>query len=145
MRWTLAVAAVMFAAASYADDIGHIKTVRGTVHLERGGQQLQAVPGLGVRQADRVVTGADGAVGLTFLDNSLLSAGPGTVLALDRFQFDSTTHVGHFDASLQKGSLAGVSGKIVQQSPGAMRVRTPASVMGVRGTDFVVRVDEPGK
>lgn len=145
MRWTLAVAAVMFAVASYADDIGHIKTVRGTVHLERGGQQLQAVPGLGVRQADRVVTGADGAVGLTFLDNSLLSAGPGTVLALDRFQFDSTTHVGHFDASLQKGSLAGVSGKIVQQSPGAMRVRTPASVMGVRGTDFVVRVDEPGK
>jgi hypothetical protein len=38
-----------------------------------------------------------------------------------------------------------VSGKIVKQSPGAMRVRTPASVMGVRGTEFVVRVGDAAK
>ena len=145
MRWILATVAALFTAAAYANDIGHIKTVRGSVHVERDGKQLAAVPGLAVRQADRLVTGSDGAVGLTFLDNSMLSAGPGTILALDRYQFDSTTHVGHFDASLQKGSLAGVSGKIVQQTPGAMRVRTPASVMGVRGTDFLVQVDEPVK
>jgi hypothetical protein len=82
---------------------------------------------------------------VTFLDNSLLSAGPGTVLAIDRYSFDTTTHAGHFDASLQKGTLAVVSGKIVKQSPGAMRVRTPASVMGVRGTEFVVRVGDAAK
>jgi hypothetical protein len=34
-----------------------------------------------------------------------------------------------------------VSGKMVKQSPEAMRVRTPASIMGVRGTEFLVRVD----
>lgn len=142
MRWTIAIAAAAFAAASYANDIGQIKTVRGTVHVERDGQRLAAVPGMNVRQSDTLVTGADGAVGVTFLDNSLLSAGPGSVVAIDRYAFDTTTHAGQFDASLKKGTLAVVSGKIVKQSPGAMRVRTPASVMGVRGTEFVVRVDE---
>jgi hypothetical protein len=145
MRWTIAIAAAAFAAASYANDIGQIKTVSGTVHVERAGQQLAATPGMSVRQSDKLVTGADGAVGVTFLDNSLLSAGPSTELAIDRYSFDTTTHAGHFDASLQKGTLAVVSGKIVKQSPGAMRVRTPASVMGVRGTEFVVRVGEAAK
>ncbi|HET7656461.1 MAG TPA: FecR domain-containing protein [Luteimonas sp.] len=145
MRWTLAVFLAAFAAASYAQDIGQIKTVRGSVHLERNGQTLVAEPGMPVRQADKLVTGDDGAVGVTFLDNSLLSAGPRSVLGIDRYSFDTTTHAGQFDASLQKGSLAVVSGKIVKQEPGAMRVRTPASVMGVRGTEFLVRVDEPAR
>lgn len=145
MRWTLAIAVAAFAAAAYADDVGHIKSASGAVHIERQGERLAATPGMSVRQSDKLVTGADGAVGVTFLDNSLLSAGPSTVLAIDRYAFDSTTHAGHFDASLQKGTLAVVSGKIVKQTPGAMRVRTPASVMGVRGTDFVVSVEEPAK
>jgi hypothetical protein len=145
MRWTLAIAAAAFAAASYASDIGQIKTVSGTVHVEREGKQLAATAGMNVRQSDRLVTGADGAVGVTFLDNSLLSAGPSTELAIDRYSFDTTTHSGHFDASLQRGTLAVVSGKIVKQTPGAMRVRTPASVMGVRGTEFVVRVGDAAK
>lgn len=145
MRWTLAVFLAAFAAASYAQDIGQIKTVRGSVHLERNGQKLVAEPGMPVRQADKLVTGDDGAVGVTFLDNSLLSAGPRSVLGIDRYSFDTTTHAGQFDASLQKGSLAVVSGKIVKQEPGAMRVRTPASVMGVRGTEFLVRVEEPAR
>jgi hypothetical protein len=145
MRWTLAVFLAAFAAASYAQDIGQIKTVRGSVHLERNGQTLVAEPGMPVRQADKLVTGDDGAVGVTFLDNSLLSAGPRSVLGIDRYSFDTTTHAGQFDASLQKGSLAVVSGKMVKQTPGSLRVRTPSSVMGVRGTEFLVRVEEPAR
>ena len=141
MRWTIAVAAALFALAAYANDIGQIKTVRGAVHVERDGQRLAATPGMNVRQSDTLVTGADGTVGVTFLDNSRLSAGPGSVLEIERYSFNSTTHAGQFDASLKKGSLAVVSGKMVKQTPGSMRVRTPSSVMGVRGTEFVVRVD----
>jgi hypothetical protein len=141
MRWTIAVVAALFAVTAYANDIGQIKTVSGTVHVERDGQRLAAAPGMSVRQADTLVTGANGAVGVTFLDNSRLSAGPGSVLEIERYNFNSTTHAGQFDASLKKGSLAVVSGKMVKQTPGSMRVRTPSSVMGVRGTEFTVRVD----
>lgn len=145
MRWTIAIAAAAFALAAQANDIGEIKTVRGAVHVERDGQRLAAMPGMHLRPSDTLVTGADGVVGATFLDNSLVSAGPGSVLHIERYSFDSTTHAGHFDAALKKGTLAVVSGKIVKQSPGAMRVRTPSSIMGVRGTEFVVRVDEPAR
>ncbi len=133
-----AMAAAFPAAAS---DVGQVKVVSGAVHIERDGQRLAAQPGTGVRQSDVLVTGADGSVGVTFSDNSLLSAGPGSVLAIERYAFNPTTHAGKFDASLRRGSLAVISGKMVKQSPDAMHVRTPASVMGVRGTEFVVRVD----
>ena len=141
MRWTIALLAAVFAAAAFANDVGQIKMVRGTVHVERDGQRLAAKPGMGVRQADTLVTGADGAVGVTFLDNSRISTGPGSVLEIERYSFNSTTHAGEFDASLKQGSIAVVSGKMVKQTPGSMRVRTPYSVMGVRGTEFVVRLD----
>ena len=144
MRWTIAAFLLGFAPAVWADDAGQIKTLSGAVYLERDGQRLPVRAGMPVRQSDTLVTGADGAVGVTFTDNSLLSVGPNSVLAIDRYAFDSTTHRGEFDASLRKGTLAVISGKMVRQSPDAMRVRTPASIMGVRGTEFVVRVDQPG-
>ena len=145
MRWIIFVVAGLFAASALANDIGQVKTVRGAAHIERDGSRVDAVAGMGVRQSDVLVTGADGAVGVTFLDNSLLSLGPDSTLAIDHYSFNTTTHAGRFDASLRKGTLAGVSGKIVKQSPEAMRVRTPASVMAVRGTEFVVKVDQPAR
>ena len=141
MRWMIAVAAAAFGFAAYAQDVWQIKTTKGAVHVERGGQRIAAATGMNVRASDKLVTGADGAVGVTFLDNTMVSAGPSTVFEIDRYQFNSTTHEGEFDASLKKGSLAVVSGKMVKQTPGSMRVRTPSSVMGVRGTEFLVRVD----
>lgn len=149
MRQVIVVAAVMagFAVAmpTWATDVGQVKTAKGTVHVEREGKRIPANVGMPIRQADTLVTGADGAVGVTFTDNSLLSTGPNSVLVVDRYTFDSTTHAGRFDASLKKGTLAVVSGKMVKQSPEAMKVRTPAAIMGVRGTEFVVQVEEPAK
>lgn len=141
MRWMLALAAAAFGFAAYADDVGQIKTASGTVHVEREGKRIAAAPGMAVRATDTLVTGANGAVGVTFLDNTMISAGPSTVFEIERYRFNSTTHDGQFDASLKKGSLAVVSGKMVKQTPGSLRVRTPSSVMGVRGTEFLVRVD----
>jgi hypothetical protein len=149
MRQLIVAAAIAagFAVAMpvWASDIGQVKTAKGTVHVEREGKRIPASVGMPIRQADTLITGADGAVGVTFTDNSLLSTGPNSVLVVDRYSFDSTTHAGRFDASLKKGTLAVVSGKMVKQSPDAMKVRTPAAIMGVRGTEFIVQVEEPAK
>ena len=75
-------------------------------------------------------------------DNSLLSAGPNSVVSLDRFAFDAATNQGQFDTSLRKGSLSVVSGRIAKQSPDAMKVRTPSSILGIRGTEFVVSAND---
>ena len=147
MRHVAAVAILALAMTGFAraEDVGQVKVAKGAVHIERDGKVLPASVGMPIQQSDKLVTGADGSAGITFTDNSLLSAGPNSVLVVDHYAFDTRTHVGKFDASLKKGSLAVVSGKMVKQTPGAMRVRTPAAIMGVRGTDFVVQVDDPAK
>ncbi len=125
--------------AGAAEDAGRIKVSKGMVQIERSGQRLPAPVGSIVRQGDLVITGADGSAGITFRDNSLLSVGPDSVLSIDRFVFDSTTHQGAFESSLKQGTLAVVSGKLAKQSPESMKVRTPAAILGVRGTEFLVR------
>jgi hypothetical protein len=126
-----------------ADPIGQIKTASGSVAIERNGARQPAAAGDRVLQSDVVTTGPDGAVGITFQDNSMMSLGPDSALALDSFRFDTTTHDGAFDTSLRRGTLAVKSGYIVQQGPPGetMHVRTPAAVLGVRGTEFVVRAE----
>jgi len=123
------------------DPIGQIKTESGDVTIERGGKTQPVAIGDRVFQADTVVTAPNSSVGITFADNSMMSLGPDSRLALDQFHFDTTTEVGVFNSSLQKGTLAVKSGEIVQQTPEAMHIRTPAALLGVRGTEFVVRTD----
>src|SRR4051794_37016375 len=81
------------AGAAWAD-VGQIKVAKGRVIVERKGQELAAQVGMPLETADVVKTGPDGAVGITMRDNSLLSAGPNSIVSLERFEFDATTSEG---------------------------------------------------
>jgi hypothetical protein len=126
------------ALAASAADVGRIKLTAGDVFVEREGQRIAAAVDAGVRASDTVVTGPNGSVGITFIDNSRVSAGPNSTLVLNRYAFDQTTHAGAFDATLRRGTLAVVSGRMARQSPESVTVRTPTMVLGVRGTEFLV-------
>ena len=136
---TLAAGLTVFCAQA---EVGQIKVAKGQVSVDRNGQVLPGQVGMLLEAADVVKTGSDGSVGITMRDNSLLSAGPNSILALDRFEFDPTTSQGRFDAQLRRGTLSVVSGRIAKQSPEAMTVRTPSAVLGVRGTEFVLAADD---
>jgi hypothetical protein len=137
-----AAALALLAALPALADIGQIKTSKGQVTVERGGQVLPGAVGLKLEAADTLKTGPGSAVGITMRDDSLLSAGPNSILQLQRFEFDPATHQGRFDSRLHRGTLAVVSGRIAKQSPEAMTVRTPSAQLGVRGTEFVVATGE---
>jgi hypothetical protein len=124
--------------AAAAESAGVVKTAKGSVTIQRGAEKIAASPGSAVEAADRIATGADGSVGIILRDNTLLSAGPNSTLVLERFAFDSTTHAGTIDATVKRGTLSVVSGKIAKQSPGAVQFRTPNAILGVRGTEFVI-------
>ena len=146
MRGAIALTGLALAVAAFsvaAEDAGQIKTAQGTVQIERDGQRIAAVAGVHVLQSDSIITGEDGTVGVTLADNSRLSIGPNTVMSLDKYAFDTTTYKGQMDASVKKGTIVVISGKLVKQTPGSMRIHTPASIMGVRGTKFIVHVAEP--
>lgn len=135
------LAALCATSLAAAVEIGQIKTAKGQVTIERDGRTLPGTIGARLQSADVVKTGADGAVGITMDDDSLLSAGPGSVLSFDRYAFEPTTGQGRFDASLNRGTLAVISGRIAKGSPDAMTVRTPTAILGVRGTEFVVSTE----
>jgi hypothetical protein len=121
--------------------VGQIKTLSGDVRIERAGNSVPARAGDRVAAADVLVTGEDGQVGVTFIDNTRLSLGPHSRLALSRFRFDETTHEGEFLSTMHKGTLSIISGQIAKGHPDAMKVKTPTSVLSVRGTRFLVKVD----
>jgi hypothetical protein len=127
-----------------AQAIGKIKVVAGEVTVERAGKPIPAALGAPVYQSDRITTGRNGSVGVLLDDDSRLSLGPNSSIALDKFEFDLATDDGSADVSISKGTLSVVSGKLVKKTPGALKVRTPAAILAVRGTEFSVKVDEPG-
>jgi len=131
--------AMLAASPAWADEAaGMIKTAQGKVEVVRGGQRLPAGPGFAVMQSDKVQTGAASSVGITLRDNTLLSAGANSSLSLDQYAFNPTTHQGRIDATLKRGTLSVISGKIAKTSPDAVRFRTTAVTLGVRGTEFIL-------
>lgn len=134
--------AACLTSAAAAADIGQIKVARGAVNIERAGTTLPGAVGMRLQTADTLRTGADGSAGITMNDDSLLSAGPNSVLVLEHYALDPATSQGRFDAALNKGTLVVVSGRIAKQAPDAMTVRTPTAILGARGTEFAVSVGE---
>jgi hypothetical protein len=123
-------------------EIGQIKNVAGQVLLFRNNVQQPAKAGDLIEQADVVTTGPNSSVGITFIDNSRFSAGSNSRIELQRFRFDPTTHEGEFLTEMQSGTLAIVSGQIAKHSPEAMKVKTPSTILGVRGTTFAVKIND---
>jgi hypothetical protein len=142
-RFIFLISFVMaLAAANAAAEVGRVKVSSGAVYIERAGQRLPAPIDTPVEASDTLVTGPSSAVGVTFADNTRVAAGSNTVLAINRYAFDQTTHAGAFDATVKRGTLAVISGKLAKQSPEAVTIRTSSMVMGVRGTEFLVYAGE---
>ncbi len=128
-----------------ANEAGTVKTARGVVTVERQGNKLPVAPGFKLQQSDRVTTGPNSAVGITLSDQTMLSAGANAVLTLDRYAFNPTTHEGALHASVKRGSLAVISGKLAKASPDAVRFQTSSVTLGVRGTSFVIEAADNGE
>lgn len=123
-----------------AEIAGMIKTSKGQVSIERDGEKLLAVVGTPVMVADKIRTAGGSAVGVTLRDNTLLSAGPNSLIVIDKFAFDSKTQAGNMSVGIRKGTLSVATGKIAKRTPESVDFHTPTSVLGVRGTEFAIEV-----
>jgi hypothetical protein len=134
------IAAAGGASAAETTPIAQIKKVTGQAAVLRAGERRPAVVGDMLFVKDVIETGPDGGIGITFTDNTVFSAGPSSEIALAEFQFDSNDFRGAMLADMRRGTLAVVSGDIARSTPGAMKIRTPTAILGVRGTTFAVQV-----
>jgi len=121
---------------------GTLKQVEGSVWIIQGTAQHQAAaPGDGLAVAQRLRTGADGAASVMLRDGTALAIGPNSIIEINEFAFDATTQQGNVLLGLLQGSVRVITGILAKVNPEVFKIRTPTSVVGVRGTDFIVATE----
>lgn len=140
----LATIVLFSPSAGYAQDepIGYVKTHAGAAFVMTDGQTLEAFPGLALRQGDVLRTGDDGRLGLTLLDNTVMSLGPNAEMVVDQYLFKPGEGELGLGVRLLKGTLQFISGVIAKLRPEAVKVKTTTGTIGVRGTRFLVRAED---
>jgi hypothetical protein len=141
--WVLACACAIAATPALAQQpapAGRIKVVSGDAVIVRGGNTLPAQNGLAVYQSDSLRTGKDGRVGVTLSDDTQVSIGPASEVRLDSFVYDPGQGQLGLVLKFIRGTAAYVSGQIAKLAPDAVRLETPAAIVGVRGTTLAVEV-----
>lgn len=121
-------------------EIGRVKSSVGAAFIQRAGRTLPVAPGVKLEPGDVLVTGKGGRMGIAFIDDTRFAVGPNSRVAVSEFAYNRTRQTGSFVTQVDRGSLGVVSGRIAKSGRDAMRVRTPTSMLGVRGTKFVVEV-----
>lgn len=118
-----------------------MKSALGAASVERAGAALDASAGFELQPGDVLVTGADGRLGITFVDSSRFSIGPDSRIILTQFEYDPTSEQGSFVTEVVKGTMAAVSGRILKSSGrGGMLINTPEATLGVENAKVVVKV-----
>ena len=132
-----------FCAASRAEEapIGYVKTVSGVASVTTGGNRRMAEVGTPVHPGSVLRTGANGSLGVTFKDETLMSFGPDTELAVDEYLYAPAQGKLRLASRLMRGTLNYVSGVIAKLRPDAVSVDTPSGTIGVRGTQFVAKIE----
>jgi VCBS repeat-containing protein len=123
--------------------IGRVETLNGSVEVIRAnGDRVMLSIGDPVYQGDVLQTGEDGAIGIVFLDETLLSIAENGKAVLDEIIFDATAQEGSMHVSLLQGVFSLVSGQIAKVDPDALVLNTPVATIGIRGTQISVDVGE---
>jgi hypothetical protein len=121
--------------------IGFIKTVDANASILVNGLIVAAKPGMALQIGQVLKTGSPGAMGVIFKDNTTMSIGPDTELIIDEYLFVPSKDDLRLAAKLSKGSLYYASGVIAKLKPESITIKTPTGMIGVRGTQFLAKVD----
>lgn len=130
------------ALAEPSETIGHIQTLQGQAYVQRAGVDQPAAIGAELRQNDRVRTGKPAAVGIVLTDDTTISLGSNSELALNDYAFEPKQ--GKFALALRmvKGTFSYITGQIGKLSPDAAHVQTPDATIAVRGTKLLVEIKD---
>ncbi len=135
------VSLMLVSSTALAEGIGIVKTLKGQADIQRSDEVLPAALGQTVYADDEIQTSADSTLGILLHDDARISMGPDSIIQLDQFVYDSDSHEGEADISIKHGTLSVIAGKMTERNPGALKVKTPAAILAVRGTEFSVKVD----
>lgn len=132
----------------YAAIAGRVQFVQGKVQLTTSTGVTHAVrKGDAVNEGDTLVSAQTASAQIRMMDGGIIAMRPDTKLKIDRFSFDGQedgTERSFF--SVFKGGFRAITGTVGKKNKINYHITTPATTIGIRGTDhetFVVTPDSP--
>ena len=126
--------------------IGSITDFRGGGQIKRAASTMPANRGSGIEKMDTITTNSQGKFKITFVDSTTVNITENSRLVIDDFVYDGgKSNKGRLGLKVALGTVRYASGKIAHGNPGGVNIHTPTATIGVRGTDFLMSVDEIGK
>jgi hypothetical protein len=126
-------------------EIGSVIDLSGTAIIKRGKETITVAKGTAIETNDKVET-KNGVVNIKFKDNTSVKVTENSALVIDDFVYDPKNAAGgKLNLKAAAGTVRYVSGNIAHNNPNSVKINTPTAAIAVRGTDFVMAVDETGK
>lgn len=126
--------------------IGSITDARGGGNVKRQAKVMPAAKGSGIEKNDTVSTNSQGRFRIGFVDGTTVNITENSRLVIDDFVFDGgNKSKGRLGLKAALGTVRYASGAIAHGNPRGVNIRTPTATIAVRGTDFVMSVDEAGR
>lgn len=141
MKW-FAIVLLFISNWAWAN-IGSVTEFSGTAIIKRNRDNITISLGTVIALNDRVET-KNGKVKITFKDNTTVSVTENSSLVIDDFVYDPKSNSGKLNLKAASGTVRYVSGAIAHNDPKAVNIKTPTASIAVRGTDFIMSVDEIG-
>lgn len=135
---------LLFVTTSVFADIGSVTEISGAGSIKRGKDTITIAKGTVIQTNDKVET-KNGKVKITFKDNTTVSVTEHSSLVIDDFVYDPKNAAGgKLGIKATGGAVRYVSGAIAGANPNSVKINTPTAAIAVRGTDFVMAVNEVG-
>lgn len=126
--------------------IGSITDFKGAGQIKRGPKASPASKGAGIEKMDTVSTNSQGRFRITFNDATTVNITENSRLVIDDFVYDGNNKSkGKLGLKLALGTARYASGAVAKGNTKGVNIRTPTATIAVRGTDFVMSVDEAGR
>ena len=142
LRAGFAVSCLTFSTAALAGSIGKIVSLEGDGTITRGDSEIEIELMTPVHQLDVVQTDSDGIAVIQFNDKSMLTVGAASQITIDEYVYDAKDPLlGSSSLHIGRGFFQFVSGTMRKDK---VKINTPVSTMGIRGTQFFGEVKDDG-
>ena len=123
--------------------VGSVKTIEGSVTILRDNVAITATLGQQIFCRDTVKTDKNSRVGIVLRDDTTLSLGGQSTLKLKDYVFQPKDKEFSLIVKMIKGTFVYLSGVMGKLAPDAIRLETPDSTIGIRGTRLLIQVSNP--
>ena len=141
--FAFAIISLLVTVSQTSASIGTVTELNGSGEIVRESNVVGGEKGTLLESMDTART-KRGKMRLDFIDDTRVDVIDNSILVIDDFVYDPNTGKGSLDMRAALGTVRYASGQIAKNSRQNVRVRTPSATISVRGTDFIMVVDEIG-